>query len=114
MKNLFPLLVLCIGLLYSCGPVEFKPGSNEEKLLAYSNAESFVKQKLKSPSSAVFPNADEKIKQIEYLGENRYKINSWVESQNSFGAMLKMPFECTIRLDKEKGTVHSEGLKVGN
>lgn len=107
MKSLYSLLFVL--LLISCGAPS--PESDTQKLKAYSYAEEFVKQKLKSPSSAQFPVLDEKLGHVEYIGENKYKISSWVESKNSFGAMLKTPFEATIRFD-EAGKVYSEAMTL--
>ena len=77
-------------------------GNVNEILLAYNYAETFVKEKLKSPSSAIFPNSQKKVEDTEYKGDNTYYINSEVESMNSFGAMVKTKFTCTIVFkDKE-------------
>ncbi len=66
------------------------------KILAYLYAMDFVKKELKSPSTAKFPGTLEKIKNTTYLGNNTYKIVSWVDSQNSFGATLRTNFSCII------------------
>lgn len=50
--------------------------------------ESDVKERLKSPSSAIFTYND-----FNYLkNENRFYYDGWVEAQNSFGAMVKEDF----------------------
>ena len=50
--------------------------------------ENDVKERLKSPSSAVFTYND-----FNYLkNENRFYYDGWVEGQNSFGAMVKEDF----------------------
>ncbi len=50
--------------------------------------ENDVKEKLKSPSSAVFT-----YKNFQYnISENRFQYTGWVEGQNSFGAMVKNDF----------------------
>lgn len=75
-------------------------GSNDgDKLEAYNNARDFVKKRLKSPSSAKFPDSQQKVDDTEYIGDNTYKIRSYVESQNSFGAMIRTDFSCKIRFE---------------
>jgi hypothetical protein len=68
-----------------------------KELLAYNYAIDFVKQQLKSPSSAKFPSSSEKMSHTINDELNcRYKINSWVDSENSFGAKLRRNFSCII------------------
>jgi len=76
--------------------------NSTNNFLAYNYAEDFVKQKLKSPSTAIFPGVSEKNEHIIDLGSGKYKINSWVDSQNGFGAMLRTNFSCTIIFEGEK------------
>jgi hypothetical protein len=76
--------------------------NSTNNFLAYNYAEDFVKQKLKSPSTAIFPGISEKNEHIIDLGSGKYKINSWVDSQNGFGAMLRTNFSCTIIFEGEK------------
>jgi len=71
------------------------------KFLAYEYAEQFVKKGLKSPSTAKFPSYSEKEGQITDLGGGEYRINSWVDSQNSFGAEIRTSFSCKIKFDGE-------------
>lgn len=61
---------------------------------------SFVRNLLKSPSSAEFARCNEAT--ITELGPNRWRIDSYVESQNSFGASIRTPFTCTLRFDEER------------
>ena len=69
------------------------------KFLAYNYAEVFVKKKLKSPGTAEFPGTFEKADHITELGYKKYKIVSWVDSQNSFGATIRTKFSCIIKFD---------------
>lgn len=54
---------------------------------AYVVAEGRVKDKLKSPSTAEFPNS--KTANIQRGADNIWIVSSYVDSQNSFGAMLR-------------------------
>ncbi len=82
--------------------------SSSNKILAYLLAEDYVKQSLKAPRTAQFPRSSEYINHIRYLGAGRYEINSWVDSQNSFGALIRTDFTC-IMVD-EGATWFCEGV----
>jgi len=70
--------------------------TSQQRMLAYSYAESFIKQKLKSPSTAKFPGVFEKNEHVSFQDTNVYLINSWVDSQNGFGAIIRSNFKCQI------------------
>lgn len=80
-------------ILAGCGSEE--PKSEHSKATASVMAEEFVKNSLKSPSSAKFQWYDEN--QVEDLGDGKYKVTSYVDSQNSFGAMLRTNYVCTVK-----------------
>lgn len=63
--------------------------------------ENGVKEALKSPSTAKFPNIDE-----WYFGKDKEKIvvQSYVDAQNSFGAMLRSKFQVTFTPDGDTVT----------
>ena len=66
--------------------------------LAYSKAKDYVKQRLKAPSTAKFPfqlfSTDVL---VNYLGDGQYLVRSYVDSQNSFGAMIRTYFQCVLQ-----------------
>lgn len=77
--------------------------SSTENLLAYSYAEDYVKQRLRSPSTAKFPGIwDGKADHISKIGERKYSIRSYVDSQNGFGAMLRTNWSCKITFVGDK------------
>lgn len=59
-------------------------------------AEDIIKEKLKSPSTAEFPGLFESINHVKYIGDNKYQIDSWVDSQNSFGATIRTRYSCIM------------------
>lgn len=73
----------------------------------YNYTADWVKEKLKSPSSAEFPGSREKLAATQHLDSGRYLINSYVESQNSFGAMLKTYFKAIVRHENERVVLES-------
>ncbi len=55
----------------------------------------FVKKSLKSPRSANFPFGG--FQHVTHLGDGRYRVISYIDSQNSFGAQIRTNFEGVIR-----------------
>lgn len=54
----------------------------------------FVEQELKSPTTADFPFGG--FRHVTKLGVNRYKVDSYVDAQNSFGAITRTHFDGVI------------------
>lgn len=71
----------------------------------------FVKDRLKSPSSAKFRNFYEDDGEVLVEGSGpQFKVVSTVDSQNGFGAMLRSSFVCTVT---DRGdTWHLDGLSI--
>ena len=69
--------------------------------LAYLYAQECVTRELKSPASAEFPGMSVKEKHTTSLGNNEFQITSYVDSQNSFGAMIRSNFTCKIRVSED-------------
>lgn len=77
--------------------------AEDNSLMAYIMIEDFVKERLVSPGSARFPGIfDGKADHITYLGNQRYRIVSWVDSQNAFGASLRTYFTAEIEQTGEE------------
>lgn len=67
-------------------------------------AQLFIKDKLKSPSSAKFPTyGDDKVS-ITYSGDY-YKITGYVDADNSFGAKIRSTFSLVLKRDDDKFTL---------
>ena len=62
--------------------------------IAVLQAETYVKAALVSPSTADFPFLDFK---SEYLGSGRYRVYSYVDSQNAFGATVRTDWTATLK-----------------
>ena len=61
-----------------------------------------VKRGLKAPATAVFCKPEElQIKEFEGV----YTVSGWVDSQNSYGAMIRTPF--TLKMKNENGKIIS-------
>jgi hypothetical protein len=75
--------------------------TKDNTTMAYVMMEEFVKDKLKSPSSAEFAGMTDPGFKIKKNGFE-YTIGSWVDSQNSFGAMMRTRFAGKVRqIDKD-------------
>ncbi|WP_319230545.1 zinc ribbon domain-containing protein [Draconibacterium orientale] len=96
----FVIIAVLIAIFYITGSDDDNSSSNSSpstnKFLAYNYAEDFVKESLKSPSTAKFPGVSEKDQHTTDLGGGKYKIESWVDSQNGFGATIRTRFSCII------------------
>jgi hypothetical protein len=62
-------------------------------------AENFVRETLKAPSTAKFPNER---RTSNKTGENTFVISGVVDSQNSFGAMLRSDYIATLEYSQEE------------
>lgn len=60
-------------------------------------ATNFVKDRLKAPATANFPSTYSDDICIESLGQERYLVRGWVDSQNTFGANVRTRWVCVLR-----------------
>jgi hypothetical protein len=94
MKTWLLFVTIClIPALSGCGG-EPAAMSGDDACFA---SRAFIRELLKSPSSAKFASCDTAT--IQEVGTDVWKVDSYVESQNSFGAMIRTDFTCTIRHD---------------
>jgi hypothetical protein len=80
--------------------VSMMSGSNAEptvgnnSTMAFVQCKSFVNERLKAPHTADFPFLD---RESINMGDNTYVIRSYVDSQNSFGAMIRNKTFCKVK-----------------
>lgn len=67
-------------------------GYKEDLHGAWAYATLFVEQELKAPSTAKFEYAAASNGKVVMTSQNKYTVKSYVDSQNSFGAMLRQYF----------------------
>lgn len=113
MKRLLTIMVLII--LYSCNdkkmplPANYYATKNyTPHMEMYEVAKAEVLLNLKSPLTAIFPSKDIILTQVEWGGVGVWNINSYVDSQNSFGALLRTKFYCKVLVSKDGETKVSE------
>ena len=103
--------VIVIGLLTDQGnPNKISPsaGSNEptsnQTVMAKLRCEANVENMLRSPGSAKF--AGHLKTTVTKKTEDTFRVKSFVDSQNSFGAMLRTNYTCTVKeLGKDRWVV---------
>jgi len=88
------VLIAGISTIESCAG-ERPPDSASAKAYAYSGMQTFVKRRLKSPGTAQFPAAGQS-EHVEYIGHDQYRIQSYVDAQNGFGASIRVPFDGVV------------------
>lgn len=76
-------------------------------IAAWTMAQNFVQDRLKAPSTASFGSllkgdVQDPRKCVKYLGGRKYRVKGWVDSQNSFGAMVRADFSLVVQ-DNGKG-----------
>ncbi len=86
------LFKLCTGGNSSDSQIPWDKADNSVKAWVFTQM--YVEQNLKSPGSAKFP-----LDYREYVQKNgtTYTVNSYVDSQNSFGAMIRTHFSATVK-----------------
>ena len=82
-----------------------EPEVNSDKLQAYHLATSVVIESLQEPYTAEFPTTKEKLEHTAHLGGGKYRINSWVDSQDTYGAKARRNFRVVLKMD-------SSGLEI--
>jgi len=71
--------------------IKYLPNSQD----AYTMTKHFVSEKLKAPSTAKF--ASENKSKISALGNETWQVVSYVDAQNSFGAMIRTHFTTKVK-----------------
>lgn len=101
---LFIIMVVIVGgsgsnNYSSQTPKKINTNDIGDKIDLHVEAQQFVLQGLKAPATAKFPALP--YEAID-LGNDRYKITSFVDSQNSFGAMLRSNWSVVFQYQNEK------------
>lgn len=70
------------------------PETKDHSTAAFVKSKRFITQALKSPSTADFPFDDYK---AINLGNDRYEVSSYVDSENSFGANIRSTWKVVLK-----------------
>lgn len=94
-------IVIAVIWIYSSS--QQKPQRRDYSSLAFMQCQTFVTNRLKSPSTADFPFAD----YTSWKGDDgKYTIKSYVDAQNGFGAIVRSYWHCE--------TTYTPGNKRGH
>lgn len=97
------LIVILIGayFVYSIYFKDFTPSD----LDAQTACQGFVKDRLKSPSTADFS-----AEKVSKLGENKFQVQGVVDAQNSFGGIARNSYLCQVSIDSKTKTANLVNL----
>jgi hypothetical protein len=88
------MLILAIAFVGCDSDNSRNSGTGVSETSAFVISRNFITRNLKSPSSADFPLLDFSSTKI---GEGEYRVTSYVDSQNGFGAMVRSNWEVTLK-----------------
>jgi len=86
------------------------PDPPGESKTVYTTAQYFVMQGLKEPATAKFPNLAEA--EVTPLGPHTWRVEAWVDAQDTFGAPVRDTFVCLIT-QGEDGRWRLEAVSFG-
>lgn len=102
------------GLIYACTPEEKTPEeiaqakaqqaekACRDETMFFVMSQDFVKQQLKSPSTAKFPYISDSNVSVSYLGDCTNLVVGYVDAQNSFGATIRNRYAATLQYNSDK------------
>jgi hypothetical protein len=68
-----------------------------DEIGAFVMCKEFVRDRLKAPRTAKFQSVTQA--DFDYKGGQTWRVSSWVDAENSFGAMIRTDFVCEIRYE---------------
>jgi hypothetical protein len=98
-KILFYSIVLLPIVFLSCN---MDPRAKREQFIL-EKTQHYIKNKLKCPSTAKFPSEKESRYCVNESGKDTFQIYSWVDSQNTFGAMIRTQF--IVKVYEKSGNI---------
>ncbi|CAM5224340.1 hypothetical protein [Alishewanella longhuensis] len=107
-KNINMRIVLVLvssAFLFSCG----KSNMCESEGMAYVMSQKYVKNNLKSPSSAKFPHSPTS---SNYIGSCTHVVTGSFEASNSFGAMMRSTYKVTMKYNEQNKTWSGSDLTI--
>jgi len=100
------LTTMLLVVIYSCEQsAEDKERSRKSVAIVFSQY--YAENYLKSPSTAKFGSAD-----VMTLRENEFKIKQSVDSQNSFGGIVRMYYTCTVLYSEKNDECSMVNFKI--
>ena len=99
-KSACGCIIVIIVLVFGVSGIFFLFSGGEkakpDEIEAYVMAQEFVKRQLKAPATADFPSAIGQGVTITTVNDTTFLISAYVDAQNTFGATLRMQFDCMV------------------
>lgn len=73
-----------------------KPKPAHDHVSAYTMCQQFVEDRLRAPSTADWPWVSTS-DVTEHLGGGKYRVRTYVDSENAFGANVRTTIDCTVQ-----------------
>lgn len=89
-------IVVAVVLLNRGGGKGTPAVSVPDTRMAYITSQVYVRDQLKAPSTADFPFSGDPEVVIKHLSGQRYQVNAYVDSENSFGAMIRTHYKAIM------------------
>jgi hypothetical protein len=51
---------------------------------------------------------------VDQIGTCSYQVTAWVDAQNGFGAVLRMPYSMTLTYDLQRQEWRASGIKISD
>ena len=97
-------LVMIVGIVHCNNNDAPSPSDqmHDEKIAAWVTAQVFVERSLKSPGTAKYGSSwdgtyQDPDERVAKTGPDTYRVSGWVDSQNSFGALIRSQFVCSLK-----------------
>lgn len=103
------VVILFVVIAIQLIPFKHQPERKDKFKTAYYMAISFMEKQLKAPATAKFASKD--ASNIYKLGDNLYEVNSYVDAQNSFGALIRTSFTIVVKDEGETWQLISQETK---
>jgi hypothetical protein len=108
------IFVIIIAIAFVCIaiqliPFKHQPERKDKLQTAYYMAIMVMEKQLKAPATAKFASKNES--NISKLGDNLYEVTSYVDAQNSFGALIRTSFTIVVKDEGETWQLISQETK---
>lgn len=90
---IFVVVAVLVVVKCSCSNDEENKIKTYDKIDALTHAQIYIKEKLKSPASAEFEGGTDGVIKVN---DTTFTVIGTVDSQNSFGAMLRSNYSCKV------------------
>ena len=87
------MILVCSGILNSGGGTEVEV-EGDQKSTAFVMVQQYAEERLVSPATADWPWTCET---VTYLGDGRYRVLTYVDSQNAFGALIRSNVDAVVK-----------------